>query len=424
MVHKKIGLLVFYWLVFPEVASPQSRKPNYADFRVGAPAPELVVERWLKGEPVGSFEQGKLYLVEFTHTSCLPCRLAIPFLEKLAIKHSDRLHVVSVYTYYKTDKTGENEYMKSILGILKGTANYRNISVAVSRRDLSRLREWIGSNLSPPCAYLVDGDKLLWWGRGLDHFYQLDEVIGKIRTGTYEAGKYLSERKQVDDALERLSSLSASGMNEAALRGMDSLISANRSLATKLHYYKFKLLLDMPDGGRAAGEFLRSVLDADSGFSAGLYEFVNDRARNLDHRLGIEIVNRLIRKSADAASTATLCFYKAEIYHNNLLYGEALRACDEGLQSLASEPDTWREMMAYYSGKRSLYHYLSLASEAPDMANDWLDEALCQGTVTAAAGRLIRAQGKEFLDNGSFMRLERYIEESERNEARNRRSNR
>ncbi len=55
---------------------------------IGDKAPAMSVEEWLKGEPVNTFESGKVYLVEFWGTWCSPCIANIPHLSEIQKKYS------------------------------------------------------------------------------------------------------------------------------------------------------------------------------------------------------------------------------------------------------------------------------------------------------------------------------------------------
>jgi hypothetical protein len=49
---------------------------------IGSPAPELKINTWVKGDPVGGIEKGKVYVIEFWGTACGPCIKCMPHLER------------------------------------------------------------------------------------------------------------------------------------------------------------------------------------------------------------------------------------------------------------------------------------------------------------------------------------------------------
>lgn len=59
-------------------------------------APDLKIEKWLKGTPVEKFQPGRIYIVEFWATWCGPCINGIPHLNALAKKYGQDVTVIGV----------------------------------------------------------------------------------------------------------------------------------------------------------------------------------------------------------------------------------------------------------------------------------------------------------------------------------------
>lgn len=121
---------------------------------VGDTPPSLSVDEWLKGEPVKSFEDGKVYLIEFWGTWCGPCIENIPHLSGLEKKYSSQgLVVIGVATHEFDGRDKLDKFMTD-----RGTEmEYR---VAYDS-DLSMERDWdtgesSGDNFRLPVCFLVD----------------------------------------------------------------------------------------------------------------------------------------------------------------------------------------------------------------------------------------------------------------------------
>jgi thiol-disulfide isomerase/thioredoxin len=78
------------------IAVSLSTAHSRVTLRVGDPAPMLPVMVWIKGEPVNSFQPGKVYVVEFWATWCGPCQIVMPHLSALQQKYDGRLTVIGV----------------------------------------------------------------------------------------------------------------------------------------------------------------------------------------------------------------------------------------------------------------------------------------------------------------------------------------
>src|SRR5438046_993974 len=73
--------------------APVPDKKLYAKSFLNRQAPELFVDRWVTSHPR---TQGKMVLIDFWATWCVPCCQAIPHLNELHRRFADRLVVVGL----------------------------------------------------------------------------------------------------------------------------------------------------------------------------------------------------------------------------------------------------------------------------------------------------------------------------------------
>jgi thiol-disulfide isomerase/thioredoxin len=68
----------------------------HPSLKIGDPAPPLQAMSWLKGEAISKFEPGRVYVVEFWATWCVPCKEQMPHLSALQKSQAQRLTIVGV----------------------------------------------------------------------------------------------------------------------------------------------------------------------------------------------------------------------------------------------------------------------------------------------------------------------------------------
>jgi len=153
---------------------------------VGDPAPALQVSRWVQGEPVNSFERGKVYLVEFWATWCPPCRASVPHMNEIQNKYKDQGLIVIGQNIAERDKEASK-----VPGFIKSMGTNMTYRVALDKVDSDpakgRMAEtWMkpaGLNFIPS-AFLIDKEgKIAWIG---NPFELENTVIEQVLAGTYE----------------------------------------------------------------------------------------------------------------------------------------------------------------------------------------------------------------------------------------------
>ncbi|MBK8554106.1 MAG: TlpA family protein disulfide reductase [Ignavibacteria bacterium] len=141
---------------------------------VGDEAPALSVDEWLKGEPVTSFENDKVYLVEFWGTWCGPCIENIPHLSDIEKKYSSQgLVVIGVATHEFDGREKLDKFMKD-----RGSEMEYRVAFDT---DLTMERDWDtgetgGDNFRLPVCFLIDkSGKVIFTGHPSDK--KLEDMI-------------------------------------------------------------------------------------------------------------------------------------------------------------------------------------------------------------------------------------------------------
>lgn len=145
---------------------------------LGDPAPRLTVSSWVKSGPIGPFEPGKVYVVEFWASWCAPCVQAIPKLTELQTVYRDRgLSVVAI-----ASQETAAEDLTRLLG-----AQGDRIGYPVGLDDQGRTYgAWMISSgqRSIPTAFVVDRQsRVVWVGHPLDG---LDVAVARVIDGKYD----------------------------------------------------------------------------------------------------------------------------------------------------------------------------------------------------------------------------------------------
>jgi thiol-disulfide isomerase/thioredoxin len=133
--------------------------------KVGAAPPEGFAEHleFVKGEPVTSFAEDKVYVVEFWATWCAPCKRSIPHLTELQRDYGSKgLQIIGI----------SDEPVDTVKKFVTEKGSSMDYTVATQKKDDSHISmAWMkaaGQN-GIPCAFILNrSKKLVFIGNPLD----------------------------------------------------------------------------------------------------------------------------------------------------------------------------------------------------------------------------------------------------------------
>ncbi|WP_407121622.1 TlpA disulfide reductase family protein [Bradyrhizobium sp. STM 3561] len=243
-----------------------------------SPAPPITVENWLRGEPLTSFQPGKVYIVEFWATWCEPCVAAMPHLVELQDKYKDSgVEVVGVAAYEQARTTDEaRTNLDAWLSEKLPNLNYR---VGFDSEKMDKL--WMDASLSVgiPTSFVVDRDGHIAF---IGFPTELDGVLPKILNGGWRTS---DEARNADK--ERI----AEGEKEARKRALTEPIFAKLTPA-----------MEAEDWAKALSvlEEAVAVMPDDVDFRVLRAELLLHKVRDL--QTGLPVMSQLVRDAIDKKS--------------------------------------------------------------------------------------------------------------------------
>ncbi|HYG74419.1 MAG TPA: redoxin family protein [Planctomycetota bacterium] len=224
----------------------------------GDAAPKLYASKWLNGEPVSTFEKGKIYVIECWATWCGPCRAAIPHVNELHNQFKDK--GVIVIGMAISDRA---PVVESFVAKMGSKMSYR---VAIDEPGPDKkgltLKSWmsaVGQN-EIPWSFIVDkAGVLAWVGDPSD----VEPILHQLLAGTYDVKKQPEIAARRVEFLTRLEKADSAKDGDAYLKIADEMIAFDPSSAGALGLAKFKALLRLKKDYVAAYALANKLFEHD-----------------------------------------------------------------------------------------------------------------------------------------------------------------
>lgn len=165
---------------------------------IGDNAPAISIDHWVKGEAFDTFEDGKVYVMEFWATWCGPCITSMPHISSLQDQYGDRVQFTGVSSEGEVEiVTGFLEETNKSDGKLNSDRMRYTVAVDPDRSTSQAYMDAAGQN-GIPTAFIIDADgKVAWIG----HPMSIDEPLAAIVDGTWDlaAATYDFKRAQAQE---------------------------------------------------------------------------------------------------------------------------------------------------------------------------------------------------------------------------------
>ena len=314
--------------------------------KVGDLAPPLKVSQWAAGTPIGSFEAGRVYVVEFWATWCAPCIAAMPHLAELQRKHEKGgLTVIAVAV---------KDEAKAVKDFVAKRASDWNHPVATDDAEGFMAKHWLDKSGREgiPQTFLVDRKGSIVW---IGHPMRVDGPLAAVLAGTFDPAR----QQQVDAAFAELDvklgeALRTSRWREV-LAVLDEMNRADPASAPLNYATKVKALLQLgkqQDAQRFAKEVAPTASESIVAHLASALLKAPEK-HPIDHELVISLAQQAI-KSGGARNPVALSAL-ARAYEGQGKVEGATRAWQQmlALDDPSIDKDNVRKRLASLTGKSS-----------------------------------------------------------------------
>ncbi|WP_320018589.1 TlpA disulfide reductase family protein [Labilibaculum manganireducens] len=171
--------------------------------KIGDDAPPIIVQSWVKGEPIHQFEKGKVYVIDFWATWCGGCIASFPHISAVAEKYKGKVRFASIDSYEGLGDRKDEDAAVVVKDFLKTSKGQRlKLDVAVDDKANTMYNTWIKTlrRQGFPTTFIIDQNgKIAWVDANLDNLdWVLQQVLSK-KWNNETARQVMTLRDALDD---------------------------------------------------------------------------------------------------------------------------------------------------------------------------------------------------------------------------------
>lgn len=293
--------------------------------KVGDPAPAFRTAQWLKGKPT-LFGNGKVTVVSFWSTWCVPSRETFEPLREMALQYKGKAEFVGIDVMEPAEDIVSGAYAKKVQAFVQEHDKQMPYAIAMDDAPGTVSKEWLDMSAQTiPVAYIVDGlGRIAWIGHPLA---DLNEVLPKVINGTYDVGKAARQQQirlvvegQMRETFVPIQQAMSAENYKKAVDAINRAIEKTPNLEVGLGPTKFQMLLHSDEP--AAYTYAKALSDGvckDSPTSLNMVAWciVEDGAglKNPNYQVATELAHRACELSHYTdpyiLDTLALCYYRS-----------------------------------------------------------------------------------------------------------------
>jgi thiol-disulfide isomerase/thioredoxin len=320
--------------------APVAAEDKEGKLKVGDKAPAVKATKWLQGKEVKSFEEGKVYVMEFWATWCGPCIVMMPHMGELQAEYKDK--GVTFIGFTAKDPGNTLEKVQALVEKRGPKLGY-TFAYADDRETYDAWMKAAGQG-GIPCCYVVDkAGKIAYIG----HPMYLDIVLPKVVAGKW-AEADVEALKKVEEEVNAVF-MSFGGDAEKALKTLEDFEKKYPPLAHIPYFVAPKIGMmikakKLDDAKKAVEDVLaKAVKQEDPGAVQGLIRALisPDAKMHKDMvALAVKSADALLKLAGDKDAVAL--YFVAEAHFAN---GDKAKAKDFGAKAVAAADENLKKQL-------------------------------------------------------------------------------